>query len=122
MFFLGLLSTPLPYLLLAAFYFFGFAMGVFNSSNGEETGAELASVTIQAETKEKITEESTYYIQVNRDIQQHYTSESLNTENTAILFIPPDTGTSVFRHSREKNHYEYLFSGFLFSRPPPATC
>jgi len=118
-FFLGLLSTPMPYLLLAAFYFFGFAMGMFNNSNGEEATEKLASVTIPVEVKQKTTDNSVYYYQINTDQKQNQ-SNTLKTADSTFSFIP-DSENIVFQFRNIKVH-ESLFSGFQFSRPPPFGC
>jgi hypothetical protein len=119
MFFLGLLSTPLPYLLLAAFYFFGFAMGMFNNSTGDEAVETVSSVTIPVEVKQKTTETSVHYYQVNNHKIQNQT-DILRSEDKTTAFIP-DTGTFIFQVRNIKVH-EFLFSGFQFSRPPPSGC
>jgi len=118
-FFLGLLSTPLPYLLLAAFYFFGFAMGLFNNSSGEEVVETVSSVTIPAEVKQKTIDQSVYYYQVNVE-NSHNQTHIFKSEDTTSTFSP-DTGTLIFQHRNIKVH-EFLFSGFHFSRPPPFVC
>jgi hypothetical protein len=118
-FFLGLLSTPLPYLLLAAFYFFGFAMGMFNNSTGDEAIESTASMTIPAEVKQKTNDQTTFYYQTYIENLQSQTV-NLNPEDQAYLF-PPDTGKTIF-HFRNVNVHDYLFSGFQFSRPPPSVC
>lgn len=117
MFFLGLLSTPLPYLLLAAFYFFGFAMGMFNNSSGEETVEATASITIPVEVKQKTTDHTTYYYQVCKDKIQNQTA-NLASKDTSSAFSP-DTGTIIYQFTNIKVH-EFLFTGFQFSRPPPS--
>ena len=119
MFFLGLLSTPLPYLLLAAFYFFGFAMGMFNNSSGEESNEALVSVIIPAEVKQKAPEKSVYYYQVNTE-QIHNQTNILLSEDSSFDFSP-DPGNIVYQFRNVKVH-EFLFSGFQFSRPPPSVC
>ena len=119
MFFLGLLSTPLPYLLLAAFYFFGFAMGVFNNSTGDESFETIATATIPVETKQKVSDNSTFYYQINAD-QNHIQADVLKSEDNTFPFFP-DTGANVYDLSNVKVH-EFLFSGFHFSRPPPVSC
>jgi len=119
MFFLGLLSTPLPYLLLAAFYFFGFAMGMFNNSTGDEVSETVSSVTIPVEVKQKAADHSIYYFQVNNHKIQDQT-DILKSEDTTSAFLP-DTGPTIFQVRNIKVH-EFLFPGFQFSRPPPSGC
>jgi len=118
-FFLGLLSTPLPYLLLAAFYFFGFAMGIFNNSSGEEVVETLSSVTIPVEVKQKTADHSVFYYQAYNDQFQHQTDVIKSDDKISAFF--PDTGTINFYNRNIKVH-EFLFSGFQFSRPPPSGC
>ena len=119
MFFLGLLSTPLPYLLLAAFYFFGFAMGMFNNSTGDESVEQIAAVTIPVEVKQKAAEPSAYYFQIN-DNQTYSQNSSIKIEiNTS--FFNPDPGKTIYQLTNCKIH-EFLYSGFQFSRPPPSLC
>jgi hypothetical protein len=120
MFFLGLLSTPLPYLLLAAFYFFGFAMGMFNDKNGEETTESIASISIPAEIKQKNTESTTYYYysEINFEKQSH--SAAFSKEDTTPQAFP-DKGPT-FLQSRNSLIHEIHISGFHFSRPPPSVC
>jgi hypothetical protein len=106
-------------LLLAAFYFFGFAMGMFNNSTGDEAVETIASVTIPAETCKKAPEQPTFYYQINQVVIQNQTDTVL-TKNTFYSFFP-DTGTLNFYISDVKMK-EFHFSGFRFSRPPPSAC
>jgi hypothetical protein len=118
-FFLGLLSTPLPYLLLAAFYFFGFAMGMFNNSTGEEISEPVSTLTIPVEIKQKTTDHSVYYYQVSSN--QDQTQRKLQQTEDSTSLYSPDTGTITHPFRTIKVH-EFLHSGFQFSRPPPACC
>lgn len=119
MFFLGLLSTPLPYLLLAAFYFFGFAMGMFNNKTGDEPTETVSSVTIPAETVKKAPEQGTFYYQINPTQLQQHTDKTLS-ENTITSFST-DTGPMVVPIWDIKIN-DFYFSGFRFCRPPPSVC
>lgn len=121
MFFLGLLSTPLPYLLLAAFYFFGFAMGMFNNKTGDEVIETTSSVTIPVEVNQKTTDCSVYYYQVTSPEKQVQTEVLANESSTSTF--RPDTGPSCGRvRNNTINIHEIHLSGFLFLRPPPAIC
>ncbi len=119
MFFLGLLSTPLPYLLLAAFYFFGFAMGLFNNSTGEDSFEVVSAVTIPLEVKQKAAEPSTYYYQLQSEKINIQANSLIPEENTSPFF--PDPGTAIYHLTNDKVH-GLLYSGFQFSRPPPFYC
>jgi hypothetical protein len=118
-FFLGLLSTPLPYLLLAAFYFFGFAMGMFNNSTGDETSETIAAVTIPAENVKKAPEQSTFYYQIGAQKTQ-IQKDNFQSENNFTSFFP-DTGP-VRIYIPDIKIKDFHFSGFRFSRPPPSVC
>lgn len=119
MFFLGLLSTPMPYLLLAAFYFFGFAMGMFNNSSGDEAVETISSVTIPAEVSPKTNNEFTFFYQVNTPVDQSQ-AENINIEFTPSKLFPDTGKINYFVKSTKVN--EVHFPGFIFSRPPPSAC
>lgn len=119
MFFLGLLSTPLPYLLLAAFYFFGFAMGMFNNSSGDEVSESISTITIPVETKPAQVNQTAYYYQASSDHSYSQPDCLKSEENTSQFF--PGTGSTILQFRNTQVH-EFLFSGFQFSRPPPAGC
>lgn len=119
MFFLGLLSTPMPYLLLAAFYFFGFAMGMFNNKTGEEITEPLASVTIPADIKENAPDHAVYYYQVSQQTPIQVLAE-YKSETQSIGFIPDTSPTSYLDYYLAK--YEFKLSNSLFCRPPPTVC
>lgn len=120
MFFLGLLSTPLPYLLLAAFYFFGFAMGMFNNSTDEDMVESATSVTIPVEVKQKEDEHAVYdYFQAYKITTQNH-AVTIIPEDSASFF-PPGTETVGYPMLNEKIQ-DFCFSGFRFSRPPPFGC
>jgi len=89
-FFLGLLSTPLPYLLIAAFYFFGFAMGVFNSNTEEESVEVLVTASIPAEIDDNQSNGSTFYYQDYTPLQQ-LNDQFIVAEDAPIPDFP-DTG------------------------------
>ncbi len=119
MFFLGLLSTPLPYLLLAAFYFFGFAMGMFNSKSDEDVTENAIALTIPAEVKEKSPESAVFYFNVYSELN-HDQIIDLQTEFKPNTY-PPDIRQQVFR-DRNAELPEFFLNGFRFSRPPPSFC
>ena len=51
MFLFGILSSPLPYLLMAAFYFIGFATGMFSVNADSEPDAPIQVKNLQVEPK-----------------------------------------------------------------------
>jgi hypothetical protein len=118
-FFLGLLSTPLPYLLLAAFYFFGFAMGMFNNKTGDEKNEIVSSVTIPAEVAKKAPGEATFYYQINPVSVQQYTCARVTEQPAPVL--QTDTGPAAIP-VLDMRIRDFQLSGFRFCRPPPSVC
>jgi hypothetical protein len=120
MFFLGLLSTPLPYLLLAAFYFFGFAMGVFNNKTDEEPKTQVAAVTIPADIKEVKADHAVHYYQVNVDFQSKISKVKGELPDHSAFV--PDTSPDDYFSLYYLKAYDSSFIRSLFSRPPPSVC
>lgn len=63
MFLFGILSSPIPYLLIAAFYFFGFAIGMFSGSADSEASEQIHVKNIQVEPQLKTVEPNEYTFQ-----------------------------------------------------------
>jgi hypothetical protein len=119
MFFLGLLSTPMPYLLLAAFYFFGFAMGLFNNKTEEEVIETAAVKTIVVESGTSSMEHTAfYYDQYKPGKAQVELSKAVSP--FAQIFAT-DTGPSPHTIYCSPT-YDFVYSHSQFSRPPPADC
>lgn len=116
MFFLGLLSTPLPYLLLAAFYFFGFAFGVFNNSTNDEAIEADLSKIILTEISE---------VQENNEATTFYASfdKSQKTFETILINKPEDYLFPDIFDGKNSVYCKFIpdFEPNLvhFSRPPP---
>jgi hypothetical protein len=94
-------------------------MGMFNNSTGDDPAEALAAVTIPVEVSQKAADTSTFYYQVQSD-QNHFQATSAAPEEVKSSFSP-DTGTFKYQLTNDKVH-GYLYSGFQFSRPPPAIC
>lgn len=120
MFFLGLLSTPLPYLLLAAFYFFGFAMGVFNNKTDERPKEQVAAVTIPADIKEIKADHAVHYYQVSSDFQNKISKPQIELAGHAAFVTDTSPDEYVSRYYLKT--YDSNFLKALFSRPPPSVC
>jgi len=118
-FFIGLLSTPLPYLLLAGFYFFGFAMGMFQNSTEDQTLEPIASITIEHEVAPSMDNHSTFhYLGDTNKIQTQ--SKSLPSDE-CILPLFSDSGIIQILQ-KDTGIQKSLFSKSRFSRPPPSFC
>jgi hypothetical protein len=118
-FFLGLLSSPLPYLLLAGIYFFGFALGMFSNKPDENSTKTVSSVTIPVEAKQKATDHTAYYFKIGSDRVQNQT-DLVKSDDGAFSFSP-DTGTHITQF-RNVNVRGFHFPAVQFSRPPPPGC
>ena len=119
MFFLGLLSTPLPYLLLAAFYFFGFAMGMFNNGNEDKVVDRFAAITLTAEIKPKTVDHSSFYFRLDVEKDQTQCKFTKPEADTSATFFDICGITLPVGGIKIK---PVFFSGFYFSRPPPNYC
>jgi len=106
----------MPYLLLAAFYFVGFAMGVFNNSNGEETVEAQAAVTIQVEDLTDQAPEIAYYFQLHTT-QVFAEAAILAPENAYKLWFEWSKKPIFARPSGVFSDSRYFQSHF--NRPPP---
>lgn len=117
MFLFGILSSPLPYLLMAVFYFFGFATGMFKGNADNEPEQKLQVNNIQAEPQTK-----TFEIN-NSTFQFHDYKFQENTDNYAVI-----SAKSPAVRQKEKliyfvhdiNTHHLFTSEYNFCRPPPS--
>lgn len=119
MFFLGLLSSPIPYMLLAGFYFLGFVAGMFKSDPVAPDNAALPVVSIQADIQEKITEKNTIYLQIHKATPKLVKSRLPEIQISALHFNHCCFIT-IRGQEGEQRHCDPEFTNILFSRPPPA--
>ena len=119
MFFLGLLSTPLPYLLLAVFYFFGFATGMFKVDAESELNTQVQVKNIQVEAQ-------TYRVEKTGNTFQFHEYQFDFQKKVAYCAIPsvqppPPVGENekliYFLHDNKIHHFS--ISEYSFCRPPP---
>ena len=116
MFFLGLLSTPLPYLLIAVFYFIGFATGMFKGNAESEPIAQLQVKNIQVEPHAPSIEKpgGTFHF-------QEYNTQNKISDCTISLVQPSPIGQNekltYFVHKLKIPHSST--SEYPFCRPPP---
>lgn len=117
MFLFGILSSPLPYLLMAVFYFFGFATGMFkgNADSEPEQQLQVKNIQVEPQTKTVETAESTF--------QFHDYKFQENTNNYAVI-----SAKSPAVRQKEKliyfvhdiNTHHLFTSEYNFCRPPPS--
>lgn len=119
MFLFGILSSPLPYLLMAAFYFLGFATGMFQkekAGSDENLQVQVKNIHVepQAINAENADEDYHFY----QDHQQKKLVDAMVNR----FELPP-------RYQKEKQIYivhdikipSLSLSEFHFCRPPPCS-
>jgi len=115
-FLFGILSSPLPYLLMAVFYFFGFASGIFKGDADAESGDSIQVSSIQLEKPDQaiIYTEKTYHFQ---EFQKHETTNLIVVKAFAPQNLFQDTSNIFYIHDIDVHRFN--FSETQFSRPPP---
>ena len=117
-FFLGLLSTPLPYLLLAVFYFFGFATGMFKGDADIEPITQVQVRNIQFEPQISIAEKSENTFQFHKyNFQKKVAYCAVQSPQPPP--IPQNEKLIYWVHGLKIPHS--FTSEYYFCRPPP-TC
>jgi len=116
-FLFGILSSPLPYLLIAVFYFFGFATGMFSGNADSETNEQIQVKNIQVEPQEKTVEtaESTFRY-------HDYNHQKKITDSTVLSMWPSAFSQKeklIYMVHNIKVHHSPT-SETNFSRPPPS--
>ncbi len=117
MFLFGILSSPLPYLLMAVFYFFGFATGMFKGNADNETVQQIQVKNIQVEPQAKS------YETAETTFQYHDYSFQKKIVDFTVQFIWPSPVCQkekliYFVHDIKVHHSPTSESGFC--RPPPS--
>lgn len=116
MFLFGILSSPLPYLLMAAFYFIGFATGMFSVDADSEPDATIQVKNIQVESKTQGFEKS-----VDAFHFHEYKSQK-KTDNCSISSVQPSPvgqNEKLIYVVHELKIPHSSTSEYYFCRPPP---
>ena len=121
MFLFGILSTPLPYILMAFAYLFGISLGLFQKKDKISSHEEYTSNIINYEvlSPEINSEEEAHYtdfVKSNSD----YSADAIIAFNDLPLVV--DQFNSYSPPQKEFIQYQYLFTSNLFNRPPPVAC
>jgi hypothetical protein len=117
-FFLGFLSTPLPYLLLAVFYFFGFATGMFKGNADIEANVQVQVKNIQLEPQSDRVEKlvNTYqFHEYNFDFQKKVSYCAI----PSIESPPIGRNEKLVYFVQELKIHHSSISEYYFCRPPP---
>lgn len=116
MFLFGILSSPLPYLLMAAFYFFGFATGMFHKEKvGSDEEIQTQVKNIQVEPQERLEKASNDF-----HFHQYNLHKKMVDGTLESIQPPPDCQKEkliYFVHDIKIPHSS--LSDFYFCRPPP---
>lgn len=121
MFIIGILSTPLPYFLMAFAYLVGLSMGLFQNNDKNTVHEEYTSNIINYEVlnpSEEITTEDAHF---NDFVNVTFTDKD-QTANFEEFLISFDHFNTYSPPQEELLQYNYTHSSNLFSRPPPSFC
>ena len=118
MFLFGILSSPLPYLLMAVFYFFGFATGMFKGDADSEPDKQIQVKNIQVETQTKSFEiaDCTFHF---HDYNAHQKIDYCTVQSDQQPAFSQKEKLIYFVHDTKVHHSP--LSESYFCRPPP-TC
>ena len=116
MFLFGILSSPLPYLLMAVFYFFGFATGMFKADAESEPNAQVQVKNIQVEPQTARFEKSQYTYQFHKFNFQKKVAYCAVQPVQPIL-VPINEKIIYFIQELKIPHS--FISEYSFCRPPP---
>ena len=117
MFLFGILSSPLPYLLMAAFYFIGFATGMFHREKADsDENLQVQTNNIQvapsAVSLEKAEQDFQYY--------QYFFSKKVTDCTLSTIQPPPDPQNRELIYFVHEIKIPFTsVSDFFFCRPPP---
>lgn len=117
MFLFGILSSPLPYLLLAAFYFFGFATGMFHkevADSDENSQTQVKNIQVEPLAEKLVKSENDFHF-YQYDFKKKFVDSAVQS-----IQPPPDRQKEkiiYFVHELKIPHSS--LSDFYFCRPPP---
>lgn len=117
MFVIGILSSPIPYILVSFIYLLGLSYGIFSSYDKGQPAEELCSNIINYEELIPVTEE----ISDHADYFSFYktTTDKQNIHYSEVLkmFFRKELITAFQIENTE--HYNYILNTDLSNRPPP---
>ena len=117
MFLFGILSSPLPYLLMAAFYFFGFVTGMFQKEaydDDKNAEVQVKIIHIESQTKHLVKVEKNFHY-------HHYTVEkkAIDCSVTSTQSLPYSKKEKLIYFVHDIKIPPTSISDFSFCRPPP---
>ena len=118
MFLFGILSSPLPYLLLAAFYFFGFVTGMFQKEVSEDdkiAEIQVNTIHIESQTKHFAGTDNTFHF-------HHYKVEKkvIDCTNVTTQSLPFSKKEKLIYFVHDIKIPHTSISDYSFCRPPPS--
>ena len=117
MFFFGLLSTHLPYIILTILYLVGFVAYSANNAKGEITDNIPNEKVIKYSPKsnfEQNPQSNLYYY--NKTNQKHHKSVPISIYDKFVIYSSVDKYI-LFEGQTNNSSFHLIF--LLFSRPPP---
>lgn len=118
MFIFGILSTPLPYFVIAFAYLMGLGMGIFQKHqkvmHEEEIVSNIVNYEILSPSAEGVSNEAHYH---------DFTTEKNQVEINPVAFFRLFSVINQLFINRPPDNqaicYQYFPSSNLFNRPPP---
>jgi len=115
-FLFGILSSPLPYLLMAVFYFFGFATSMFKGEVETEPNTQVQVKNIQVEPQTASIEKSEYTYQFHKYNSQEKGAFCV-VQPVQPKLVPINEKLTYFIQELKIPHSS--ISQSYFCRPPP---
>jgi hypothetical protein len=115
-FLIGILSGPIPYILMAAFYIFGFMTGVFQKETAEiDSHVQIQVNNIQAGSISNAQDKP----ESNFHFYQYKAKKKVETNAKVTLPLPPCSKEKLIYYVHDIKIPHTLISDFYFCRPPP---
>lgn len=116
MFLIGILSGPLPYILMAAFYIFGFMAGMFQKETADlDSHVQIQANNIQASSVSNALDKA----DSNFHFYQFKAQKKVETNVKINLPLPPCSKEKLIYYVHDIKIPHTLISDFYFCRPPP---
>lgn len=116
MFLIGILSSPLPYVLMAVFYIFGFVAGMFQKETADlDSQVQIQVSNIQAATEVNAQDKT----ENNFHFHQYKAAKKVDCCVKISMPSPPCSKEKLIYFVHDIKIPHTSISDFYFCRPPP---
>lgn len=116
MFLIGILSGPLPYILMAAFYIFGFVAGMFQKETADlDSQVQIQVNNIQVQPVASTSDKAENNFHFNNYKAQQKVQDCVKV----TLPLPPGSKEKLIYFVHDIKIPHTSISDFYFCRPPP---